>query len=82
MEPEFAEPSFPSAGVLEVGVATIDDDIALLKVGQQCLYRRVGTLAGLHHDHDAPWAFERDNELLDGLSRQEGRSEPWSATTC
>jgi len=29
-------------------------------------------LAGLHHEHDAPWAFERGNELLDGLSRHEG----------
>ena len=71
MEPEFAEPSFPSAGVLEVGVATVDDDVALLEVGQECIDRRVGTLAGLHHDHDASWAFERDNELLDGLSRPE-----------
>lgn len=72
MEPEFAEPSLPSAGVLEVGVATVDDDIALFEVGQERIYRRVGTLAGLYHDHDAPWAFERGNELLDGLSRQEG----------
>jgi hypothetical protein len=58
VEAEFAESSLASTGVLEIGVATIDDDVAVVEVRQECVDRRVGALARLHHDQDAPRALE------------------------
>jgi hypothetical protein len=47
-----------STGVLEVGVAAVDDDVALLEQRDELVDDRVGARAGLDHDDDAPRSLQ------------------------
>ncbi len=62
----------PATGVLEVGVAAVDDDVAVLQQGRELLDHRVRRFPGLHHDHQAPGALQRGDELLGGVRGDEG----------
>lgn len=61
-----------AVGVGEVGVTTIDDDVALLEERQQLLDPVVNGLSGLDEEHDAAGALELADELLDGVSADDG----------
>ena len=52
-------------GVFEVGVAGIDDEIALVQVRQQILDDRIHRSAGGHQHHDRARLAEQADELLD-----------------
>src|SRR5208283_1440929 len=47
-------------------VAAIDDDVALLQLGNQLLDDRIDRSAGLDHDHDLARARQALDQLLDG----------------
>ncbi|SCE28402.1 hypothetical protein GA0115253_104092 [Streptomyces sp. Termitarium-T10T-6] len=64
MDPALAQLLLAAAGVLEVGVAAVDDDVALLQQRRELLDHRVGGFPRLHHDHQTPGAFQRGDELL------------------
>ena len=50
-------------GVLPVGVAPVDDDVASLEVGQQRLDDVVYGLARADHHHDLAWTLEGGDEV-------------------
>ena len=54
-------------GVREVGVATVDDHVALLEVGNELADCVVNCVAGAHHEHDLARAREAPDERLDRL---------------
>ncbi|SSN10068.1 Uncharacterised protein [Klebsiella pneumoniae] len=56
-------------GVLEEGVAAINDDVAFFEVRLQGIDGAVGASPGLHHQQDTTWCFEGFNELLYGVVR-------------
>ena len=60
-----------AAGVLEVGVAAVDDDVALLEERDQLVDDRVGGVARLDHDDDPARLLQRGDELLRGAARHE-----------
>ena len=51
-------------GVLEEGIAAINDDVAFIKVRLQGIDSAIGTSPGLHHQQDTTWCFEGFNKLL------------------
>jgi hypothetical protein len=61
-----------AVGVGEVGVAAVNDDVALLQEGQEGLDVVVDGLAGLDEEHDAAGALELGDELLDGVGTNDG----------
>lgn len=56
-----------AVGVGEVGVAAVDDDVALLEVGLDKLDEVVDSWAGLDEEDDLSGALEDLAELLDGV---------------
>lgn len=62
----------PAPGVLEVGVAAVDDDVAGLQQRSELADHGIGGLAGLHHDDQTARALQRVDELLGGLGGHEG----------
>lgn len=56
----------------EVGVATIDDDITLLEVGQESLDELIDGLAGHDQEHDTARTLQLGAKLLDGVSTDDG----------
>ena len=51
-------------GVLEEGVAAINDDVAFIEVRLQGINGAVGASPGLHHQQDTTWCLEGFNKLL------------------
>ena len=51
-------------GVLEEGVAAINDDVAFIEVRLQGIDGAVGASPSLHHQQDTTWCFEGFNKLL------------------
>ena len=51
-------------GVLEEGVAAINDDVAFIEVRLQGIDGAVGASPRLHHQQDTTWCFEGFNKLL------------------
>ena len=51
-------------GVLEEGVATINDDVAFIKVRLQGIDGAICTSPSLHHQQDTAWCFKGFNKLL------------------
>ncbi|ESU50790.1 hypothetical protein P376_1233 [Streptomyces sp. HCCB10043] len=72
VDPALAQLFLAAAGVLEVGVAAVDDDVALLQQWRELLDHRVGGFPRLHHDHQAPGAFQGGDELLGRVCGDEG----------
>ena len=58
-------------GVLEVGVATVDDDVARFHGVGELVDHRVGRGARLNHDDRGARTLERGDELFDGLRGHE-----------
>jgi len=54
----FSQSPGAADGVREVGVAAVDDDVALFEEGNQLVDELVDRGAGLDHEHDAPGALE------------------------
>ena len=54
-------------GVLEEGVAAVDDDVAGFEVREEVLDELVHRLAGLDHEHDAAGLLEQADHFLDGV---------------
>lgn len=61
-----------SVGVGEVRVTTVDDDIALLEVGEELLNERVDGLAGLDEENDSSGSLEQSAELGNGVGANDG----------
>lgn len=57
-----------AGGVWEMRVAAINDDVALLEVGEESLDEVIDGLAGHDEEHDAAGGLELGAELLDGVS--------------
>ena len=55
-----------AVGVGVVGVATVDDDVALLEVGDKLLDELVYGITGLDEEDDFTWALELCAKLFDG----------------
>ena len=53
-----------AVGVIEKGIAAVDDDVAGFKVRGDLRDKIVHGLAGLHEHHDPAWAFEFRDEFL------------------
>src|SRR5690606_28953435 len=60
------------AGVVEVRVASVDDDVALVEQRHELVDHAIDRCAGLHHDHDSAGPLERLDELLHALAAGEG----------
>ena len=60
-----------AAGVLELGVAAVDDDVARLEQLGEFVDHGVGRAAGLDHDHDLAGHLQRRNEIRRRLRRHE-----------
>jgi hypothetical protein len=60
-----------SPGVHVVGVATVDDDVALVEQRGELFDHRVGARARLHHHDDRPGALQRCHEVDRRLARYE-----------
>jgi hypothetical protein len=58
-------------GVTEIGVSRIDDDVIVLHERLECRNLLVHRIAGLDHDDDRPWRFDRGHELLKRSSRRD-----------
>lgn len=56
-----------AVGVREMGITTIDDDVALLEQGQEGLDEIVNRLAGHDQEHDTARCLELGDELLEGV---------------
>ena len=56
-----------AGGVWEMRVTTINDDVALLEVGEESLDEVIDGLAGHDEEHDAAGRLELGAEVLDGL---------------
>lgn len=61
-----------AVGVGEVGVTTVNDDVALLEEGQEGLNEVVDGLAGHDEEHDTARALQLGAELLDGVGANNG----------
>jgi len=61
-----------AVGVGEVGVTTVDDDIALVKKGKDLLDPVVDSLASLDQEHDTTGRLELADELLDAVGANNG----------
>lgn len=61
-----------AVAVGEVGVTTIDDDVTLLKVGEERLNEVVDRLASHNQQHDTARALQLGAEFLDGVSTDNG----------
>lgn len=61
-----------AVGVGEVGVTTVDDDVALLEQGQEGLDPVVDGLSSLDEQHDTAGLLELGDELLVGVSTDNG----------
>ena len=61
----------PADGVLEVGIAGINDDVSRLHQVSQVIDHLVGGLPGLDHDDGRARLGQRGHELLQGLGRNE-----------
>lgn len=61
-----------AVAVGEVGVTTINDDIALLKVGQERLNELVDGLSSHNQEHDTAGTLQLSAELLNGVSTDNG----------
>ena len=61
----------PSQGVLEVRVARVDDDVALVEQRHELVDDGVGGLAGLDHDDDRARLLDAGDEVLHGLRADE-----------
>ena len=55
----------PSDGVGVVGVAAINDDVTLLKMGDELLDEGVNSVAGLDEEDNFAWPLQLGSELLD-----------------
>lgn len=62
----------PPVGVGEVRVSTINDDVTGLQEGQECLNPVINSLASLDEEHDTTGLLEGGNELLGGVSANDG----------
>ena len=58
-------------GVFEIGIATVDDDVARLHIFGKLVDHRIGGRSCLDHDDGGAGTFEQIDELLDGLRRVE-----------
>lgn len=67
-----------AVAVGEVGVATVNDDITLVKVRQERLDELVDGLAGHDQEHDTAGTLELGAELLDGVGTNDGLA--WRGT--
>ena len=79
--PVLAQRLLAAAGVGEVRVAAVDDDVAGLQQRHQLVDHRVGGAAGLDHDDDRARALQRRDEV--GRSTRSARTcprAPYSAT--
>lgn len=61
-----------TVGVGEVGVTTVNDDIALLAVGEEELDEVVDGLASLDQKHHSSWLLQLGRELLDRVGTNDG----------
>jgi len=66
VEAEFRHLSRTTLGVGEERVATVDDDIAFLKVGSELLNDRVDGRSSLHQEDDSARPLQRVDEFLNG----------------
>jgi hypothetical protein len=66
------EGGFAAAGVVEVGVAAVDEHVPRLEQRGELVDYRVGGLARVDHDKQASWPFEGSYEVLGGLRGDEG----------
>ena len=64
VEAVLAQRRLAAAGVLEVGVAAVDDDVALLEERDELVDDRVGGIARLDHDDDPARLLQRGDEVL------------------
>jgi len=67
-----AQGGLASAGVREVRVAAVDQDVARFHQRGELVDHGVGRRARLDHDHHAARPFQRGDELADRLGRHEG----------
>lgn len=67
-----AEVLSAAVAVGEVGVTTVDDDITLLKEGEERLDEVIDGLAGHDEKHNATGTLELGAELLNGVSTDDG----------
>lgn len=61
-----------AVAVGEVGVTTVNDDITLLKVGQERLDELVNGLSSHDQEHDTTGALQLGAELLNGVGTDDG----------
>lgn len=61
-----------AVGVGEVRVATVDDDVASVEVGQESVNPLIDGLASLDEEHDAAGRLEAVDELLVAVSANNG----------
>ena len=80
VQPARAQVLLAAAGVGEVGVAAVDDDVAGVEQRDQLGDHRVGGLAGLDHDDDRPRPLQRGDEVRHRLAGTNVPSWPCSAT--
>ncbi|EKB47148.1 hypothetical protein B879_04259 [Cecembia lonarensis LW9] len=71
MQALFGQRGLASAGVDEVGVTAIDDDVALFEQRDQRVDDRVNGAAGLDHDQHAAGSLEACDQLFHGLGADE-----------
>src|SRR5690606_20411721 len=69
VQADLAQRLLPAAGVLVVGVAAVDDDVALLQERDEGVDDRVGRTTGLDHDDHLAGALEAGDELLQRRAR-------------
>src|SRR6185436_5722102 len=67
VQPLLAEGGLAAAGVGEVRVAAVDDDVVRLEQRRQLAEHLVDRSAGGDHHHDAARAFQRAHQILEAL---------------
>ena len=65
------EPGFATPGLVEVGIAAVDQHVPGLQKRRELVDHGVGGIAGVDHDQHAPRPLECADELLRGLGRDE-----------
>ena len=72
MQVLLAEGGFAAAGVVEVGVAAVDEHVPRLEQRGELVDHGVGGLARVDHDEQAPWPLQGLYELARVRGRDEG----------
>ena len=79
MQPEAPETLLASAGVLEEGIAAVDDDVSLFQEWDEGIDGGVGRATGLDHENDAAGPFQGCDEICQSMG---GDDIPLGAVEC